>query len=144
MPFHDCMKIQQYCNVLLTSKQHMLFSNSTSTGFKGNLESNGLTYAMPFPVMVWHGIKDVLLDFSANDTILVLPGNIHTLFFAINGIEICCIYVVPPQSWGDQGDTKHSKCLLVGGRRLNQNDFNPQTERKWRRTGCNGPSRPSK
>ena len=70
----------------------MLFSNSTSTGFKGNLESNGLTYAMPFPVMVWHEIKDVLLDFSANDTILVLPGNIHTLFFAINGIEICCIY----------------------------------------------------
>ena len=30
------------------------------------------------------------------------------------------IYVVPPQSWGDQGDTKHSKCLLLGGRRLNQ------------------------
>ena len=24
------------------------------------------------------------------------------------------------------------------------NDFNPQTERKWRRTGCDGPSRPSK
>ena len=23
-------------------------------------------------------------------------------------------------------------------------DFNPQTERKWRRTGCDGPSRPSK
>ena len=30
------------------------------------------------------------------------------------------IYGVPPQSWGDQGDTKHSKCLLLGGRRLNQ------------------------
>ena len=30
------------------------------------------------------------------------------------------IYVVPPQSWGDQGDTKHSKCLLLGDRRLNQ------------------------
>ena len=30
------------------------------------------------------------------------------------------IYVVPPQSWGDRGDTKHSKCLLLGGRRLNQ------------------------
>ena len=26
----------------------------------------------------------------------------------------------PPQSWGDQSDTKHSKCLLLGGRRLNQ------------------------
>ena len=30
------------------------------------------------------------------------------------------IYVVPPQSWGDRSDTKHSKCLLLGGRRLNQ------------------------
>ena len=32
----------------------------------------------------------------------------------------CVIYVVPPQSWGDRSDTKHSKCLLLGGRRLNQ------------------------
>ena len=23
------------------------------------------------------------------------------------------IYVVPPQSWGDRSDTKHSKCLLT-------------------------------
>ena len=30
------------------------------------------------------------------------------------------IDVVPPQSWGDRSDTKHSKCLLLGGRRLNQ------------------------
>ena len=30
------------------------------------------------------------------------------------------IYVVPPQSWGDRSDTKHSKCLLSGGRQLNQ------------------------
>ena len=30
------------------------------------------------------------------------------------------IYVVPPQSWGNRSDTKHSKCLLLGGRRLNQ------------------------
>ena len=28
--------------------------------------------------------------------------------------------VVPPQSWGDRSDTKHSKCLLLGGRWLNQ------------------------
>ena len=28
--------------------------------------------------------------------------------------------VVPPQSWGDRSNTKHSKCLLLGGRRLNQ------------------------
>ena len=26
----------------------------------------------------------------------------------------------PPQSWGDQSNTKHSKCLLLGGQRLNQ------------------------
>ena len=30
------------------------------------------------------------------------------------------LYVVPPQSWGDQSDTKHSKWLLLGGRMLNQ------------------------
>ena len=30
------------------------------------------------------------------------------------------VYVVPPQSWGDRSDTKHSKCLLLGGWRLNQ------------------------
>ena len=34
--------------------------------------------------------------------------------------EAIDIYVVPPQSWGDRSDTKHSKCLLLGGRRLNQ------------------------
>ena len=36
------------------------------------------------------------------------------------------VYVVPPQSWGDQGDTKHSKCLLLGGRRLNQMTLIPK------------------
>ena len=34
--------------------------------------------------------------------------------------RLVSIYVVPPQSWGDRIDTKHSKCLLLGGRRLNQ------------------------
>ena len=34
--------------------------------------------------------------------------------------EAINIYVMPPQSWGDRSDTKHSKCLLLGGRRLNQ------------------------
>ena len=79
-------------NVLVTSKQHLLFSNSTSTGLKGNLESDGLKYEMPSPVMVWHGIKNVLLDPGVNDTIPMLLGNIHTLFLAISGIEICCMY----------------------------------------------------
>ena len=31
----------------------------------------------------------------------------------------CIIYVVPQRSWGDRSDTDHSKCLLLGGRRLN-------------------------
>ena len=79
-------------DVLQTSKQHLLFSNSISTGLKGNVKSSGLTYAMPFPVIVWHGTKDVLLGFSAKDTIPVWPGNILTLFLAINGKEIRCIY----------------------------------------------------
>ena len=44
-------------------------------------------------------------------------------YFAI--IMVCAIldyviYVVPPQSWGDRSDTKHSKCLLLGGQQLNQ------------------------
>ena len=30
------------------------------------------------------------------------------------------LYVVPPQSWGDRSDTKHSECFLLGGQRLNQ------------------------
>ena len=29
------------------------------------------------------------------------------------------VYVVPQRSWGDRSDTDHSKCLLLGGRRLN-------------------------
>ena len=79
-------------DVFQTSKQHLLFSNSISTGLKGNVKSSGLTHAMPFPVIVWCGTKDVLLSFSTKDIIPVLPGNIQTLFLAINGIEICCMY----------------------------------------------------
>ena len=78
-------------DVLQTSKQHLLFSNSISTGLKGNVKSSCLKYAMPFPVIVWCGTKDVLLSFSAKGTIPVCPGNILTLFIAISGIEICCI-----------------------------------------------------
>ena len=47
---------------------------------------------MPLPVMLLHGIKDFLPDFKAKDTIPVFPGSIHTLFFATNGMEICCMY----------------------------------------------------
>ena len=34
-------------------------------------------------------------------------------------IQDAHIYVVPQRSWGDRSDTDHSKCLLLGGRRLN-------------------------
>ena len=34
--------------------------------------------------------------------------------------RLCKKDTMPPQSWGDRSDTKHSKCLLLGGRRLNQ------------------------
>ena len=78
-------------DVLQTSKQHLLFSNSISTGLKGNVGSSGLTHVIPFPITVWHGTKDVLLGFSTKDTIPVCPGNILTLFLAVNGIQICCI-----------------------------------------------------
>ena len=79
-------------DVLQTSKQHLLFSNSISTGLKGNVKLSGLTYAIPFQVTVWHGTKDVLLSFSTNDTIAVCLGNILTLFLATNGIKICFMY----------------------------------------------------
>ena len=78
-------------DVLPTSKQHLLFSNLISTGLKGNGRSSGLTNVIPFPITMWHGKKDVLLGFSAKDTIPVYPGNILTLFLAVNGIEICYI-----------------------------------------------------
>ena len=46
--------------VLWTSMQQWLFSNSISIGLKGNFESNGFTYATPFPVIVCLGVKNVL------------------------------------------------------------------------------------
>ena len=76
-------------DVLNTSKQHLLFSNSTLTSLKGNLQSSALIYAMPFPVIVWHGANDVLLGYSAKDIMHDLPGYMHTLFLTISGIEIC-------------------------------------------------------
>ena len=89
---HDRTEIQGVLSdVLQTSKPHLLFSNSISTGLKGNVESSGLTYAMPFPIIVWCGTNDVLLGFSTKDTIPVWPGNILTLFLATSDIVICCM-----------------------------------------------------
>ena len=78
-------------DVLQTSKQHLLFSNSISTGLKGNVRSSGLTYAMPLAIIIWHGTNDVLLSLTASGTIPVCPGIPLMLFVAIEGIEICCI-----------------------------------------------------
>ena len=33
--------------------------------------------------------------------------------------SVAYVYVAPQRSWGDRSDTDHSKCLLLGGRRLN-------------------------
>ena len=78
-------------DVSQTSKQHLLFSNLILTGLKGNVGSNGLTYAIPLPMIVWHGTNYVLLGFSTNETITVCPGNTLMLSVAVKGIEICCI-----------------------------------------------------
>ena len=53
------------------------------------------------------------------------------------------IYVVPPQSWGDRSDTKHLKCLLLGGRRLNQLTLIPKPKGSggaWAATAQVGPA----
>ena len=80
-------------DLLQTSKQHLLFLNSSSTGLRGNVKSKGLTYAKPLPIIIWHGINDVLLSFSTSDIIHVRPCNTLMLFLAIKGIEICCINI---------------------------------------------------
>ena len=76
---------------LWISRQQLLFSSSISIGLKGNILSNGLTYATPLPMMVFLGIKVDLLVFKAADTIPVHPGKILTLFLATSGMGICCM-----------------------------------------------------
>ena len=46
--------------------------------------------------------------------------NLTAVVLSSQEMDCFHIYVMPPQSWGDRSDTKHSKCLLLGGRRLNQ------------------------
>ena len=76
---------------LWISRQHLLFLSSISIGLKGNILSNGLTYATPLPMMVILGIKVDLLVFKAAESIPVHPGKILTLFLATIGMEICCM-----------------------------------------------------
>ena len=76
---------------LCISRQHLLFSSLTSMGHNGNVLSNGLTYAIPFPMIVFLGVKVVLPVFKVAETIPVCPGKILTLFFATIGMEIFCM-----------------------------------------------------
>ena len=87
----DHIGIRQYCLMNYKPLNNMLFSNSISTGLRGNVEPNGLTYAIPLPTIVCRGINDVLFGFSTSDIIPVHPGNTLMLFVTITGIEICCI-----------------------------------------------------
>ena len=58
--------------------QQWLFSNSISIGLRGNFESNGFTYVIPFPVIVCLGVKDVLFGCNVNHTTPVfLVAPIH-------------------------------------------------------------------
>ena len=75
--------------VLWTSMQQQLFSNSISIDLRGNVESNGFTYVTPFPVVVCLGVNDVLFGCNVNDTTPVFPGSTHTLFLTVSGTEIC-------------------------------------------------------
>ena len=62
-------------------------------GHNGKVLSNGLTYATPFPIIVFLGMKVVLPVFKVAETIPVCPGKILTLFSATIGMEIHCIKV---------------------------------------------------
>ena len=75
--------------VLWTSMQQRLFSNLISIGLRGNVESNGFTYVIPFPVIVCLGVNDVLFDCNVNDTTPIFPGSTRTLFLTASGTEIC-------------------------------------------------------
>ena len=78
--------------VLWTSMQQQLFSNSISIGLRGNFELNGFTYVTPFPVIVYLGVNEVLFGHNANDTTPVFPGSTCTLFPTVSGTKICSIY----------------------------------------------------
>ena len=59
------------------------------------------------------------MPFGATNAPATFQRLMHDCLGNLN-MNWCIVYVVPPQSWGDRSDTKHSKCLLLGGWRLNQ------------------------
>ena len=72
--------------------QQQLFSNLISIGLSGKLGSNGFIYAMPLPITVCLGVKDVLFGHNVSETTLVFPGSMCILFLTVNGIKICWKY----------------------------------------------------
>ena len=74
--------------VLWTSIQQWLFSNSISIGLRGNFESNGFTYVAPFLVIVYLGVNEVLFGCNVNDTTPVFHGSTRTLFLTVSGTKI--------------------------------------------------------
>ena len=76
---------------LCISRQHLLLSSLTSMGHNGKVLSNGLKYAIPFPMIVFLWVKVFLPVFKAAETTPVHTGKILTLFFATLGMEICCM-----------------------------------------------------
>ena len=72
--------------------QQWLFSNSISIGLSGKFGSNGFIYAMPLPMIVCLGVKDVLFGHNVSETTPVFPGSMRILFLTVNGIKICWRY----------------------------------------------------
>ena len=90
MPFLVRVKILQwYLRCYGLQCNNSCFSNLISIGLRGNFESNGFTYATPFPVIVCLGVNDVLFGYNVNDTTPVFPGSTRTLFLTVSGTEIC-------------------------------------------------------
>ena len=70
----------------------VVFKFDFYSSLRGNFESNGFTYAIPFPVIVCLGVNDVLFGCNVNDTTPVFPGSTRTLFLTVSGTEICWMY----------------------------------------------------
>ena len=68
--------------------QQWLCSNSISISLSGKLWSNGFIYAMPLPMIVCLGVKDVLFGCNVSETTPVFPGSTRILFLTVNGIKI--------------------------------------------------------
>ena len=71
-------------------------------------------------VTIWFLFIIQLVNLPPSAHTISSSAHCSTLQLSTAYSQASSVYVVPPQSWGDRSDTKHSKCLLLGGRRLNQ------------------------